>query len=276
MEQRPPWIVEGNASGLYMEDYLVPMLLGFSFGNLWICALLVFSLQTTNRSTCAGYLLGRAVMIVALSVLVSLLGRVVDLEPGVLNLISGTFLLLFSAYLAATNIFEWVPPWKRARAEQPDHHSCDGDCKSCPTQHLPEYESACSACSDDPRLCAAEEPELEPLTRGARKTKGRAVESSGRTGFIAGMALGSLRGAALCSKLTVLVPVLLGAPVGRAMGMGLVFAVSSSIYPLLGFAVGSFALKLVAYKRWLFIVSCVMLALFGIYYLVQGVFYLLD
>ena len=40
-----------------MSDYWVAVLLGFSFGNLWVCALLVFSLQTTNRSTCAGYLI---------------------------------------------------------------------------------------------------------------------------------------------------------------------------------------------------------------------------
>lgn len=257
-----------------MEDYLVPLLLGFSFGNLWICALLVFSLQTTNRSTCGGYLVGRALTIVALSVLVSLLGRVVDLEPGVLNLISGTFLLVFSGYLAATSIFGWIPPWKKARTEEPDHHSCDGNCSSCPTHHHPEFASACSACGDDAHLCAAEEPELEPLTRGARKLKGRKVNEGSRSGFVAGMALGSLRGAALCSKLAVLVPVLMGAPVGRAVGMGITFSLSSSIYPILGFAVGAFALKLVAYKRWLFGVSCLMLALFGIYYLVQGVGYL--
>jgi hypothetical protein len=257
-----------------MEDYLVPLLLGLSFGKLWICALLVFSLQTTNRSTCGGYLLGRALTIVALSVLVSLLGRVVDPEPGVLNLISGAFLLIFAAYLAATSLFDWVPPWKRARAQAPDHQHCDGNCSSCPTHQHPEFAAACSSCGDDPRLCAAEEPELEPLTRGARELRGRAVDGGSRSGFLAGMALGSLRGAALCSKLAVLVPVLMGAPLGRAVVMGVIFSVSSSIYPILGFVVGAFALELVAYKRWLFGASCVMLAVFGLYYLVQGVGYL--
>ena len=80
----------------------------------------------------------------------------------------------------------------------------------------------------------------------------------------------------MCSKLTVLVPVLMGAPVGRAIGMGVTFSVSSSIYPLLGFSLGSFALKLVPYKKWLFGVSCVMLTIFGAYYIVQGVGYLLG
>ena len=254
-----------------MSDYLVPLLLGFSFGNLWICALLVFSLQTTNRSTCGGYLVGRALTIVVLSVLVSVLGRVVDVSPNVLGLVSGIFLLVFASYLAATHIFEWVPPWKKKRAKVgPDDHACDGNCKSCPTHEQPEFATACSSCGDDPRLCAAEEPELEALTRDARKRRGRNVGSKSAGGFVAGMALGTLRGAALCSKLAVLVPVLLGAPVVRAVGMGLTFAVASSIYPLLGFAMGAFALKLVAYKRWLFGASCVMLALFGINYIVRA------
>jgi hypothetical protein len=250
------------------------VLLGLSFGNLWICALLVFSLQTTNRATCGGYLVGRALTIVALSVVVSLVGRVVRVEPAVLNLVSGGFLLVFASYLAATSVFDWVPPWKRARAAAPDHCGCDGECATCPTKTHHEYASACSTCGDDPRLCAAEEPELEPLTRGARRQRGRAVEGGGGAGFVAGMALGSLRGAALCGKLTVLVPVLLGAPVGRAIGMGVAFSVASSIYPVLGFVVGSAALKLVKYKRWLFGVSCALLAVFGVYYVVQGVRYL--
>lgn len=259
-----------------MEDYLVPLSLGLSFGNLWICALLVFSLQTVNRTTCGGYLIGRAVTIIALSVAVSLVGRVVNVDPGVLNVISGAFVLVFAIYLAATNIFDWVPPWKRSRARTHDdeHQSCDGNCSSCPTHQHPEFADACNSCSDNPKLCSAEEPELEPLTRGARKIRGRSVSQGSPTGFFAGFILGSLRGAALCTKLAVMVPVLLGVPMGRAFGMGLTFSVSSSIYPIMGFVVGSFALKLVKYKRWLFGLSCLMLGFFGIYYLVQGVLYL--
>ena len=57
-----------------MNDYVVATLVGFSFGNLWLCALLVFSLQTTNRSTCAGYLVGRILAIIALSVVIAEVG----------------------------------------------------------------------------------------------------------------------------------------------------------------------------------------------------------
>ena len=252
--------------------YLVSLFLGFSFGNLWICALLVFSLQTTNRLTCGGYLAGRTLAIVILSVMAALIGRVVRIDHTILNIISGLFLLGFSVYLAVTHILGWIPPWKKNRihAGAEYHSDCMGHCSSCPTHDQPEYSNACSTCGEDPRLCAAEEPELEPLTRAARQQRGRLVTEKQLGGFITGIALGSIRGAALCSKLTILLPVLMGASIARAVGMGLTFSLSSSIYPLLGFFLGSFALKLVKYKHLLFGVSCLLLFVFSIVYIGRG------
>jgi hypothetical protein len=258
-----------------MDDYLVPLLLGFSFGNLWLCVLLVFSLQTTNRTTCIGYLVGRALAIVVLSVLAAWFGRMVKVERGVLNLLSGVFLLGFSAFLAAVHILGWVPPWKKKgvhRADDP-HGNCSGHCSDCPTYKHPEFSDACSACGDDPRLCTAESQEFEPLTREARAVRGRSVQKEKVGGFVAGMTLGSIRGGTLCSKLTVLIPLLMNASFGKAAGIGLTFTVSSSLYPLLGFLLGSIALKMIKYKRWLFGVSCTMLAAFGIRYFVRGLFF---
>jgi hypothetical protein len=65
----------------------------------------------------------------------------------------------------------------------------------------------------------------------------------------------------------------MNASFGKAAGIGLTFSVSSSLYPLLGFLLGSVALKLVTYKRWLFGVSCAMLAAFGVRYFVRGLFF---
>jgi len=259
-----------------LEDYLTSIALGFSFGNLWLCVLLVFSLQTTNRSTCGGYIVGRALAIVVLAVVISLVGYVVHIDKGPLHILSGLFLLGFTIYLAATRLFDWVPPWHReADGGDPDGipTGCDGQCQSCPTHHHESYSDACSAC-DDSGLCSAEDPDLEPLTRLARSQRGRPVDATGASGFWSGMVLGSMRGAALCGKLVVLAPVLLSASPAKAMGVGLTFSLASSVYPLLGFALGAFALRLVRYKRALFAVSCVSLAGFSVMYLVKGVMHL--
>jgi hypothetical protein len=254
-----------------MNDYIVALLLGFSFGNLWLCALLVFSLQTTNRSTCGGYIVGRILAIVALSAVVAAIGKVVTFDKGVINLASGILIIAFSVYLAATRMYDWVPPWKKPRGAKADgKEACDGDCKACPTHGHLEYKMACDACGDE-KMCAAEEPEVEELTRQARVVWKRDVPEKKLTGFVMGMTIGALRGSTLCTKLLILVPLLLSASIFKALGIGLSFSLSSSIYPLLGFVFGMFALKLVRYKRLLFGTSCLLLVLAGIKYVINGI-----
>ena len=254
-----------------MSDYWVAVLLGFSFGNLWICALLVFSLQNTNRSTCAGYLIGRVLAIIALSVIIAAVGKMVIVPQGVLNIISGLLLIGFSLYLAATRLFDWVPPWKQSRpVHQEGEENCDHDCNTCPAHGHIEYMRACSDC-DSTKICEAEEPEVEPLTRQARVKWNRDVEEEKLSGFAVGASIGALRGVTMCHKLVVLVPILLSASLIKAFGLGVSFSLSSTIYPLLGFVFGAFALKLLKYKRWLFIVSCLLLVLAGARYLIKGI-----
>ena len=256
-----------------MSDYWVAILLGFSFGNLWICALLVFSLQTTNRATCAGYLIGRIMAIIALSVVIAVVGKMVFVPQEVLNIISGVLLIGFSAYLAATRLFGWVPPWKTGRpahSHDEGEEGCDHDCNTCPTQGNLEYKQACSDC-DSAKLCEAEEPEVEALTRQARVKWNRDVPEEKVSGFTFGAAIGALRGATMCHKLVVLVPILLSASLFKAFGLGLSFSLSSTIYPLLGFTFGAFALKLLKYKKTLFVVSCILLVIAGARYLYKGI-----
>ena len=253
-----------------MSDYWVAILLGFSFGNLWVCALLVFSLQTTNRSTCAGYLIGRVLAIIALSVVIAAVGKMVFVPQGILNIISGLLLIGFSSYLAATRLFKWVPPWKKPPPSHGDDENCAHECTTCPAHEHVEYRQACGEC-DSKKVCEAEEPEVEPLTRQARVKWNRDVQEEKVSGFALGASIGAIRGATMCHKLVVLVPILLTASFFKAFGLGLSFSLSSTIYPLLGFAFGAFALKLVKYKKWLFAVSCVLLILAGARYLAKGI-----
>ena len=232
-----------------MNDYLVALLLGFSFGNLWLCAILVFSLQTTNRSTCCGYLLGRFIAISVLSVAVAAVGRFVSLDRNLLNVLSGLLLLAFSLYLTATRILNWKLPWSKPHVHQGERpEQCSGICN----------------------ICVSEEPEFEPLTRQARAEMKRSVNKESVAGFSVGMSIGAMRGASMCGKLAILVPILLSAPVFKALVIGVIFSLSSSIYPLLGFILGAFAVKLLSFKKWLFGISCVFLAVFGLRYLLLG------
>jgi hypothetical protein len=258
-----------------MSEILSALLLGFSFGNLWICVLLVFSLQTTSRATCGGYLVGRALAILGLSLCAALCGKLVPLDKPVLNLVSGALLAGFAAYLAATRLGSWVPPWRQLRAAPaaaaagPAHGSCDGHCHSCPTRTVHLYAKACQDCGDS-RLCAAEDPSVEPLTRDARRLWRRQVDEPQRKGFVFGLSMGAMRGAALCGKLAVLLPMLAHAGAARALGIGLAFSLSSSLYPLLGIFFAKVALRFLRFKRLLFVVSCSFLAVSGVMHLRAG------
>jgi len=250
-----------------MNEIATALLLGLSFGNLWLCVLLVFSLETANRSTCAGYLLGRALAILVLSMGVAAVGRAVDLDNGLLNILSGAFVILFCLYLTATRILGWALPWQKKR--MPDGLACMDGCETCPAGAHEALKSICRDCPDN-KVCEAEEPEVEGLTRQARALRGRSGALEGKGGFTAGLGLGAVRGAAFCSKLAVLVPMLFYTPLARAFVLALVFTIASSIYPLLGFALGKTVMRLVPYKRWLFAGSTVLLAALGVSFVLKG------
>jgi len=248
-----------------MDLYLTAAGLGLSFGNLWICVLLVFSLQTANRHTAAGYLFGRALAIVALCLIVAMLGRAVHIPRPALHAATGVLLMGFAAYLLSLHVFGWVPPWKRRTRHADGAADCDHQCSSCALRHDPVAHEACGDCGDH-GVCSAEEPEVRDLTVAARRAHGKEPANDGTSateetvaGFWPGTLLGALRGAAMCSKLVVLLPLLLTAGWNQALGVGVVFSVTSSIYPLLGFAFGRFALRLVALKKPLFWLSSVFL-----------------
>ncbi len=250
-----------------MNLYLTAAGLGLSFGNLWVCVLLVFSLQTTNRHTAAGYLAGRALALILLCVAAALLGRQVPISHAILHLTAGLFLVGFSFWLLAVHVFSWIPPWKARTRDKTD---CDHQCDSCLIRHEPEAHDACSDCHDH-GICSAEEPEVRELTLAARRTHGKPVEEGESvSGFFPGVLLGALRGAAMCSKLLVLLPLLLSATWTEALGVGIIFSLSSSLYPLLGFVFGRFALRLVSWKKPLFWFTSAFLLAMGVRMLVKA------
>ena len=257
----------GNQGEKELDQIIAAAVLGLSFGNLWLCVLLVLSLSTTDRATCGGYLVGRAVAILILSLVIALLGKMVVIDKSWLNLISGLLLAGFSIYLILTRLFGKVPFWRRTREPQSE---CGDNCKNCTVKDYPAVHEKCHDCRDE-KLCDAEEPELKELTSVARGQRGRPSGSNRKGGFWFGVSLGALRGAAVCAKLIVLLPLLLKASVPQALFMAIAFTLTSSLYPLLGFIVGSFAMRLVKYKRALVLGAALALLASGGFYLFKGV-----
>lgn len=248
-------------------DLLTAVTVGLSFGNLWVCVVLVLALEKTSHLASAGFLAGRTGAVLVLSVALSLLSPLIRIENYLLNIISGLLLLCFVANLALQHILNIVPPWKKKRTSGHNQHQCDSNCSTCPAGEKPSYKELCGSCSDH-SICLAEEHKIAPDSTSH-------VNDTHRSGFFtssyaAGFIMGALRGAAVCSKLLLLAPVLLRSSPVKAAAVGLLFSLASSIYPFLGFIAGSFALKLVKYKKILFSVSCLVLSGIGIHYIILG------
>jgi hypothetical protein len=257
-----------------MQDLLSAIVLGLSFGNLWICVVLVFTLQQTNRRTCTGYLIGRFAAIIVFSLAICMAGRFFSIDKKSLHILSGGLLILISTYFFLTRVLNIRLNLKVAQSSLPkptnqNHNECGHDCKTCPAMQAEEYKSMCSSCHTT--LCEAEQPEVEALTRTSRTIWNKASRPGHDGGFLAGVSLGAVRGVALCNKLIVMVPILMTATIAKATVVSAGFALSSSVYPLLGLLFGGIALRFIRYKKALFIVSCSLMVVLGLRYLLLGI-----
>ncbi len=233
-----------------MEDLLTSTLVGLSFGNLWLCVLLTYTLQTTSKKCSLGFIIGRILSTELLSLTISLFGNLFDLPLGVLQLLSGVAILSYALYLMAKNRKS-----KKAEELEKDNH-CNGECSNCPANH----NSLCDSCHEDETTCLADESKVSLLEK-------MSVHNS----IFYGLQLGVARGVLICGKMMLLLPILLESSPTKAITVSLVFAITSSIYPILGMLLGSCALRIVKQKRLLMSISTILLLAIGVKYLFTGI-----
>ncbi len=243
-----------------MNDYLSASLIGLTYGNLWVCALLVFSLQTTKKLISIGFLIGRTAAILALSVVVTLIGRVINIPFWLLHLISGTVVIGYAVYTIVRFVILRRKENHSLHCLQADS-AAEHNCSACPISANSEYHKYCDSCSDE--TCLYETSEFRSV--------GRRSSAAVKSGFFFGVTVGALRGGVLCSKLLILAPILTRSSLCKSMIISIIFILSSSIYPILGLFVGKAALKFVKFKKALIIGGAAALLLVGGLYIRQGI-----
>lgn len=240
-----------------INDLITAALVGLSFGNLWLCVLLTYTLQTTNRNVCIGFLAGRLIAVFTLAIAVSLLGKLLPIPLALLQIISGSILFLYSIYIFVRYLL--IKGKKEAF-----HHtsSCSHDCNSCTKS---QTEDICEACHNEGGDCLAQPDKVNQLTLMAKQNK------KGISAFLFGMQLGIFRGSVLCGKLMLLLPLLIHATTFHAIVIAMIFTVTSSIYPIAGFLLGKLAMKLIRFKRPALFISSVLLCLISCKYIIDGI-----
>ena len=240
-----------------MNDLITATLVGLSFGNLWLCVLLTYTLQTTNRKVCLGFLIGRLISVFTLATIVSLIGKLLPIPLALLQIISGTILLLYSIYICVRYLI--------MKGKKEAHHhegDCSHDCNSC---FKSQTKDICDICHSENGDCLAQPAKVQQLNLMSQKDK------KGISAITFGIQLGIFRGSVLCGKLMLLLPLLIHATTFHAVAIALTFTITSSIYPIAGFFLGKLAMKLIRFKKTALSLSTLLLCLISSKYIIDGI-----
>ena len=235
-------------------EVLAAAMVGVSFSNSWVCLLLSLGTRTHSKRLAGAFIVGRFVGIMALGTLVALFGFFVDIPTRYYTLVFGVITILFALYIFArhilpkTGLVRRFPLLMKLRflgcSDCHDSEQAQGD----PGQGC----EAPSTCSEGCNNCS---PHKEADVTG--------------TG---GLLYGLFRGATPCLKMLILAPLLITVSFPMAILLTAVFAVASSIYPVIGFLVGGLITQFATISRSprtvvvLNLISLTLLLSIGIYY----------
>lgn len=239
-------------------------MIGLSFSNMWICALLVFALQTSKRLASMGYIIGRMLTVIILAVIISFIGKVFIINSSIPQIISGIFILLLSSYIFLTQVLNIKIFPKKKHENQ--NLECKNSCDTCEIINLKNYKEYCDECRKQDAQCLALENglnELSSITINSKKN---------RPDLFFGLMLGSLKGTIFCGKFLLIAPIMLSSSLIHSLSVGIIFSIASSLYPVLGFFFGSFALKFIKYRKAIFITSCIIMLFISIKYILNGIY----
>jgi len=207
---------------------LAAALIGFGFGNAFLCSLVAFGVSAGRGGrVCAAFIGGRFAGIMVLGLVIALFGWYMDLDSRLMILIFAVLSLLFGIL-----VLFW--PKGLARLKLLRHceaGGCGDSCQDTGSLHEGSGVHDCSSCA------ASGSCSREPARAGSQTTlrghHSRLAKYQG-LGTTPVLFLGFVRGATPCLKVLLLVPLILTLPFTEAMLLVAVFALASTIYPLMG------------------------------------------
>ncbi len=228
------------------HEVAAAVLVGIALSDSLLCVFMGACFAGADRRLGWGFLAGRTLGVLALCLAVGLLGSALLVDKATLALAFGASSITVAVIIAATaprpSMVGGCPDAGTAHGGRlaADGGSCEGDCAACR-----DGGHAHDACANVPQR-------LSFLTRSRRP-------------LLAGFALGVVRGATPCLKLTLLVPLLLVSPPGTVVLMSLAYVATSSLYPVIGLLAGRTVRNALGSHRWLRLAGAAGVALVGAY-----------
>jgi cytochrome c biogenesis protein CcdA len=229
-------------------------LIGLGFQNSFACVLLTLSASAGQGLRAGiGFILGRLLGILLLGSAIALLGSFIEIDVramlyafGALTALMGILLLWRPRFLS------WL--WKERGCGngecgecREDHGGDDHDCGACPSR---------DGCPENDRT-------------SKRKGLLKLQDKAGIGGFFI---VGLARGATPCLKLMLLVPLLITLTFLEGGALIAIYAITSSVYPIVGIALASIVRDLSPRKYMPFIsrMSALSMVLIGCYFIYKA------
>ncbi len=209
-------------------ELLVAATVGLSFANTWMCVLLSFGAAAEGVAASKFFIAGRFLGVLALGLLIASLRFAMQDYMQYVFLAFGLLSIVFGALVLGR---QYLESKAQKLKDKKKAHNLD-QCKSCgkcsvdkDTSDEDLFKAKCNCDVFGPigSSCDHDAHELE-----AKKNKGS------RFGARYGLVLGLFRGATPCAKMMLLAPLLIVSDVPLTVGMLLVYAAASTIYPLVG------------------------------------------
>jgi cytochrome c biogenesis protein CcdA len=218
---------------------------GISLGGAWLCALVSFGVASEDKVRGLNFILGRIVGLVILGLAVATLGFFADLPPlyfviafGVLSVLFG-FIVIAQVTGFGDRIAGFFRPKKSLAEGNPSSNPNPGP--------NPGRHHGNGKCGKGPKE-----------GHKMRKFKNSYV-----------FALGVARGATPCLKIMVLVPLLVAVDIYLALAMILVYALTSTIYPVIGYLSGNLLRSVEKHAKYVKVAAAIVLVSVGIYSIIN-------
>lgn len=250
-----------------MEEILAAALVGLSFSNVGVCILMAIGCAAQDRKAGIYFIFGRAVGFVLIGILFIMLGSIIQgyvvyfmLLFAVLSISFGILMLYEAVSGKRVDLLERITfTFTRKRIGSKTQTGDNRDSGHSRHHRIHSPHRACDGSTSNQtivRVCRD-----KAGTKGESRRKAHRLARRKKEFFILGMA----RGATPCLKLIVLVPLLIVSGAVLSIILLLVFAVSSSVYPVVGFLGASLLDGAQKYSKYIRIIGAIIIIALGVY-----------
>jgi len=236
-------------------ELIVAATVGLSFANTWMCVLLSFGAATEGVEASKYFIAGRFLGVLTLGLLIASLRLAMQDYMQYVFLAFGLLSIVFGVLVLGRQYLE-----RKARmVKRPDPRTCK-ECGKCAVKDNKEQEdmfkSKCNCDVFGPvgASCDHEAHELEAKDN-----------TQTRFGAKYGLALGLFRGATPCAKMMLLAPLLIVSDLPLTVGILLVYAAASTIYPVIGLMSAKIISKVKFGSIWIRATGAVIVLIVGVY-----------